>query len=89
MYSFGKKKKKKKRNACRCCKGVRYMDARNTCMTILLVASHERSINTCRPPAMFDPSQGCTGYTRRYTVLGDRYHRVRQGNVTVSKWMPT
>ena len=45
----------------RCWGGVRYRATYRACMAILLVAaSHERSIKTCRPPAVLDVNQGCT-----------------------------
>jgi len=45
----------------RCWGGVRYRATYRACMAILLVAaSHERSIKTCRPPAVLCVNQGCT-----------------------------
>ena len=45
----------------RCWGGVRDRATYRACMAILLVAaSHERSIKTCRPPAVLYVNQGCT-----------------------------
>jgi hypothetical protein len=51
-------------------------------MTILLAASYERSINTRRPPAVLDASQGCHKNTvakieiYRYRITGKQTKRI-------------